>query len=177
MRYLKGTEKFGLIYTSTCSFELTGYCDADWAGDMEDRKSTSGYLFKQGGAAITWRSSKQSCVSLSTAEAEYVARAEAAQEAIWLQRLSDILGKKISNTVLLEDNQSAICITKSQLSRRRTKHIEIKYHFIRDLVEAGRISLNYCPSNDMIADMLTKGFPISQFEKLCALAGMCEYRV
>ena len=166
----------GLMYTSTGSSEFIGYCDADWAGDVEDRKSTSGYLFKQGGAAITWRSCKQSCVSLSTAEAEYVALAEAAQEAMWLQKLnSDLLGKNVSNTVIFEDNQSAICIAKSQISRRRTKHIEIKFHFIRDLVETDRINLVYCPSEDMIADMLTKGLPISRFEKFRVLAGMCEY--
>ena len=105
-----------------------------------------------------------------------MALAGAAQEAMWLQKLnSDLLGKNVSNTVIFEDNQSAICIAKSQISRRRTKHIEIKFHFIRDLVEADRINLVYCPSEDMIADMLTKGLPISRFEKFRVLAGMCEY--
>jgi len=176
LRYLKGTVNFGLMYNPSPSSELVGYCDADWAGDVQDRKSTSGYLFLQGGAAITWRSCKQSCVSLSTAEAEYVALAEAGQEATWLQKLyGDLLNKDISNTTIFEDNQSAICIAKSQLSRKRTKHIDIKYHFIRDLVETGCINLKYCPSENMLADMLTKALPVLKFEKLRALSGMCEY--
>lgn len=176
LRYLKGTVDFGLLYSREASPDCVGYCDADWAGDVGDRKSTSGYVFLQGGAAITWKSSKQSCVALSTAEAEYVALSAAAQEAIWLQQLtSDLLNKNIRETTIHEDNQSAMCMAKNQQSHRRTKHIEIKYHFIRDLVEAGRIKLTYCPSEDMIADMLTKGLPIAQFEKLRALTGMCEH--
>lgn len=170
---MKGTANFGLLYTHEASSDYVGYCDADWAGDVGDRKSTSGYVFLQGGAAISWKSSKQSCVALSTAE---VALSAAAQEAIWLQQLtSDLLNKNIAETIIHEDNQSAMCMAKNQQSRRKTKHIEIKYHFIRNLVEAGRIKLTYCPSEDMIADMLTKGLPISQFEKLRTLAGMCEH--
>ncbi len=165
----------GLLYSPTGSPDFVGYCDADWAGDVQDRKSTSGYLFMQGGAAITWRSCKQSCVSLSTTEAEYVALAEAAQEAVWLQKLnSDFLGRNVSNTLIYEDNQSAMCIAKSQISRRRTKHIEIKYHYIREFVDTGRINLVYCPSKEMIADILTKGLSVPQFEKLRTLAEMCE---
>ena len=100
----------------------------------------------------------------------------AAQEAVWLQQLaSDLLNKNIHATTILEDNQSAICMAKNQQSHRRTKHIEIKYHFIRDLVEAGRIKLIYCPSEKMVADMLTKGLPIFQFENLRGLLGMCEH--
>ena len=176
LRYLKGTANFGLLYTQDASPDCFGYCDADWAGDVGDRKSTSGYVFLQGGAAITWKSSKQSCVALSTAEAEYVALCAAAQEAVWLQQLaSDLLNKNIRATTILEDNQSAICMAKNQQSHRRTKHIEIKYHFIRDLVEAGRIKLIYCPSEKMVADMLTKGLPIFQFENLRGLLGMCEH--
>ncbi len=107
LRYLKGTVNLGLLYSPTGSPDFVGYCDADWAGDMQDRKSTSGYLFMQGSAAITWRSCKQSCVSLSTTEAEYVALAEAAQEAVWLQKLnSDLLGSNVSNTLIYEDKKS-----------------------------------------------------------------------
>ena len=90
----------------------------------------------------------------------------AAQEAVWLQKLSsDLLNKIIRETTILEDNQSAICLAKNQQVHGRTKHIEIKYQFIRDLVEVGRIKLTYCASEDMVADMLTKGLPIKQFEK------------
>ena len=116
------------------------------------------------------------CVALSTAEAEYVALSAAAQEAMWLQLLtSDLLNKSVRETTILEDNQSAICLAKSQQVHRRTKHIDIKYHFIRDLVEAGRIKLTYCASEDMVADMFTKGPTIKQFEKLRLLAGIAEF--
>ena len=162
LRYLKGTSNLGLLYREDTPAEITGYSDADWASDVGDRKSTSGYVFLLGGTAISWRSGKQTCVALSTAEAEYVALSAAAQEAVWLQQLtSDLLKKSIRETTILEDNQSTICLAKNH---GRTKHIDIKYHFIRDLVEAGRIKLTYCASEDMVADMLTKGLPIKQFE-------------
>ncbi len=171
LRYLKGTSILGLLYRENGSGEITGYSDADWAGDVGDRKSTSGYMFLLGGAAISWRSSKQTCVALSTAEAEHVALSAAAQEALWLQQLaSDLLNKSIRETTILEDNQSAICLAKNQQVHGRPKHIDIKYHFIRDLVEAGRIKLTYCASEDMVADVLTKGLRIKQFEKLRQLA-------
>ena len=158
LRYLKGTSNLGLLYRENSPAEVIGYSDADWAGDVGDRKSTSGYIFLLGGAAISWKSSKQTCVALSTAEAEYVALSAAAQEAMWLQLLtSDLLNKSIRETTILEDNQSAICLAKSQQVHGRTKHIDIKYHFIRDLVEAGRIKLTYCASEDMVADMFTEG--------------------
>ena len=138
--------------------------------------STSGYIFLQGGAAISWKSSKQTCVALSTAEAEYVALSAAVQEAVWLQQLtSDLLSRSIQETSILEDNQSAICLAKNQQVHGRTKHIDIKYHFVRDLVEAGRIKLTYCASEDMVADMFTKGLSINQFDILRRLAGIVQF--
>ena len=171
LRYLKGTSNLGLLNREDTPAEITGYSAADWAGDVRDRKSTSGYVFLLGGAAISWRSSKQTCVALSTTEAEYDALSAAAQEAVWLQQLtSDLLKKSIRETTILEDNQA-----KNHQVHGRTKHIDRKYHFIRDLVEAGRIKLTYCASEDMVADMLTKGLPIKQFEKLRRLAGIAEF--
>ena len=111
LRYLKGTVNLGLLYTQKASSECVGYSasDADWAEDLVSRKSTSGYVFLQGGAAITWKSSKQSCVALSTAKAEYVALSAAAQEALWLQQLtSELLNKCIHQTTIFEDNHSTI---------------------------------------------------------------------
>ena len=175
LRYLKGTSNFGLIYREDTPRGITGYADADWAGDVGDRKSTSGYVFLMGSAAISWKSSKQTCVALSTAEAEYVALSAAAQEAIWLQQLtSELLNDNIQEMTIFEDNQSTICLAKNQHIHGRTKHIDIKYHFIRDMVEAGRIKLTYCASENMIADMLTKGLHVKQFEKLRGLAGVGE---
>ena len=175
LRYLRGTSNLGLIYREDNPRAITGYSDADWAGDVGDRKSTSGYVFLMGRAAISWKSNKQTCVALSTAEAEYVALSAAAQEAMWLQQLtSDLLNESIREMTILEDNQSTICLAKNQNVHGRTKHIDIKYHFIRDMVAAGRIKLTYCSSENMIADILTKGLPVKQFEKLRGLAGVGE---
>ncbi|PIK49151.1 putative Gag-pol polyprotein [Apostichopus japonicus] len=175
LRYLRGTINYGLLYTKDGSNECIGYSDADWAGDVNDRKSTSGYLFQVSGAAVSWKSKKQTCVALSTAEAEYIALASAAQEAVWLQRLNTDLQNKPNKPLrILEDNQSAICMAKNPQFHGRTKHIEIKYHFIRETVEHGTIELMYCPTEDMVADLLTKGLSKQRFEKLRQMSGLKE---
>ena len=158
LRYLKGTIQFGLNYRRDAPSVITGYSDADWAEDTSDRKSTSGYVFMMAGAAISWKSNKQTCVALSTAEAEYIALSAATQEAIWLQHLTrDLLIEGSQKTKIFEDNQSAICLSKTQSVHGRTKHIvDIKYHYVRDMVETGNIQLEYCASENMIADILTK---------------------
>ena len=136
----------------------------------------SGYVFFLGGAAVSWKSCKQTSVALSTAEAEYIALSGAFQEAMWFQQLiTDVLNKRVQETTIFEDNQSTICLAKNQHMHGRTKHVDIKYHFIRDLVEAKRVKLVYCASENMIADMLTKGLPIKQFEKLRELAGVAKF--
>ena len=159
MRYLKGTINFGILYTKQKSKNFIAYSDADWAGDLDDRKSTSGYLFQIGGGAVSWRSKKQSSVALSTAEAEYIALASTAQEAVWLRQLTTELGSDSTEAItIFEDNQAAISMSKNPQYHGRAKHISIKYHFIREQVNDGRVMLKYCPTQDMIADMLTKGF-------------------
>jgi hypothetical protein len=113
-RYLRGTTQYGLLYNRASCSILTGFSDADFAGDIADRKSTSGYNFQLSGAAVSWRSKKQTCVSLSTMEAEYTALAHATQEAVWLRRLLSDLGHRCETpTVINEDNQSAIALAKS----------------------------------------------------------------
>ena len=133
LRYLKGTQKYGLLYKRNDS-DCVGFSDADWGGDLDDRKSTSGYVFKVGGTAISWRSKKQASVALSTAEAEYIALASAAQESsLWLQQLlADLLKEPTKPMVIFEDNQSAICMAKNPQFHGRSKHIAIKHHFIRE---------------------------------------------
>ena len=123
--YLKGTQQFGLVYkANTSSDEIAGFSDSDWAGDVGDRKSTSGYAFLLGGAAVSWKSTKQTTVALSTAEAEYIALFSASQEAIWLQQLiSDLSKKALHKMIIYEDNQYTICLAKNQAVHGRTKHI------------------------------------------------------
>ena len=173
MRYLKGTINFGILYTKQKSKNFIAYSDADWAGDLDDRKSTSGYLFQIGGGAVSWRSKKQSSVALSTAEAEYIALASTAQEAVWLRQLTTELGSDSTEAItIFEDNQAAISMSKNPQYHGRAKHISIKYHFIREQVNDGRVTLKYCPTQDMIADMLTKGLHRDQFTKLRKMSGI-----
>ena len=175
LRYLKGTANLGLRYEQTDN-ELLGYSDADWAGDLNDRKSTSGYTFILSGAAISWKSRKQSCVALSTAEAEYMALASAAQEAIWMSRLICELmyGNRcdMAPVKIYEDNQSAICIAKNQQQHGRTKHIDIKYHFTREQIAMKNIEVAYCRSKDMVADVFTKPLSGPTFKRMCSMLGM-----
>ena len=138
LRYLQGTQEYSLLYNKGDTGECIGYADTDWAGEVTGRRSTSGYIFQIGGTAVSWRSKKQSCVALSTAEAEYMALASAAQESIWLQQLlSDLNNKPTDGMVIYEDNQSCISMTKNPQFHGRAKHVGIKYHFIREQVEKG----------------------------------------
>ena len=113
-RYLRGTVNYGLLYTENASPDCVGFSDADWTGELNDRKSTSGYTFLMNGAAVSWRSKNQTCVALSTAEAEYIALSAAAQEALWMRQLLANLNVNFDEPVTIyEDNQSAICMSKN----------------------------------------------------------------
>ena len=177
LRYLRGTLKHGILYTKDGSNACVGYADADWAGDINDRKSTSGYVFLVSGGAVSWKSQKQKCVALSTAEAEYIAMASAAQESVWLRQLmAELTNSSVAEapTLIYEDNQSAIAMTKNPQFHGRAKHIDIKNHFIREQVAQGTITLEYCPTLEMIADILTKGLSREPFCKLREKSGVVE---
>lgn len=175
LRYLKGTLTFGLKFIASKNFSLVGYSDADWAGDINSRKSTSGYLFRIGDATVSWRSKKQAVIALSSTEAEYIALSSAAQEAIWLRRLLDSIHcTQKSGTVVFEDNQGAIALSSNPNNHPRTKHIDIKYHYTRELVQNGVIRLIYCPTNDMLADMFTKGLDRIKFEQMRLKIGVID---
>lgn len=173
LRYLKGTANLALKYQRSESETLVGFSDADWAGDQDDRRSTTGNVFLLSGGAVSWLSKKQNTVALSTAEAEYVALSQAAQECTWLTRLLSDLGMDVTPTVILEDNQGAIAIAKNPVDHSRTKHIDIRYHYIRECVQNGQIQLQYCPTDDMRADILTKPLPKQKFEYLRREIGLC----
>ena len=156
--------------------ELYGYSDANWAGDVDTRRSTSGYVFKIADSTISWSSRKQATVAKSTTEAEYVSLNQATQEAIWMrQLLSDIGHKADKPTLLYEDNQGAIDIAKNQRFHSRTKHIDITFHFIRERISSNEIKLVYCESESMLADIMTKGLSKIRFEKLRYMLGVCTY--
>ena len=159
-RYLKNTKDKKLQFGTTSykdSDNLIVYVGADWGGDVVDRKSNSGYCMKFLGSTVAWRSRKQSLVTLSSTEAEYVALTEAVQEALWLRRLLMDFNHDISLPfTVYEDNQNCIRLLKDQKSSSRTKHIHIKYNFVRDLYLSKDIDVKYCSSERVIADLLTK---------------------
>lgn len=157
-RYLKGTINHELTLGHQAKENaLIGYADADWAENRADRKSTSGYLFMFTGAAISWGCRKQSCVALSSTEAEYIALAEACQEVLWIRRLiQDFTGKQQPTTKIYEDNQSCIKLLSIKKFNHRTKHIDTKFHFVKDLKNDGILDFEYCSTQEMLADMFTK---------------------
>lgn len=178
LRYLKGTADVGLFYQSNNqTTQLQGYCDADWANDKATRKSTTGFVFKYAGGAITWRSKKQPTVALSTAEAEYMALCEGAKEGLWLRQLFNEFGIAIESVKMYDDNQSCIEIAKHPSSHHRTKHIDIRLNFIRDHIAKGRIQLEYLSTGVMVADIFTKAIPADQFQLLRGYCGMRDFEL
>jgi hypothetical protein len=172
LRYLKGTKEWRLNYGENDGV-LVGYCDADWAGDQaNDRKSNSGFVFLVNGAAVSWACRKQTCVSISTMEAEYVALTEASQEVVWLRRLMDDLGEtQTAPTLIFEDNQSCLKFVEGDKMSNRSKHIDTKYHFVKELNKK-EIVLQYCPSEEMVADVLTKPLGEIKLKKFLDMMGL-----
>jgi hypothetical protein len=152
LRYLKGTLHFKLTYSST--EPLVGFSDASYA-ETEDRRSVSGYVFKMNGAAISWKSRKQPIVSTSSMEAEFIGLSDAIKEGLWLRKLLQELGMN-ETLIIMEDNQSAIKTASNLVHSERSKHIDVRYHFIREKVMEKQIKLNYCPTAEMTADVFTK---------------------
>jgi hypothetical protein len=139
----------------------------------EDRRAILGYAFLIDGGAISWSSKRQEIVSLSTTESEYVAVTHGSKEAVWLQSLlSHVFGPFKDPTTLFSDNQSAIALTRDHQYHARTKHIDVRYHWIRWVVEQGTIQLVYCPTDDMVADALTKALPSPKVKHFAAGLGL-----
>jgi hypothetical protein len=157
-QYLQGTLDFKLRFGGSPPQDLVGYCDADWAGDLQDRRSTTWFVFIMGGGAISWSSKQQPTIALSTTEAEYMASTQATKEAIWMTKLMKELGymKEKKAMVIRCDNQGAISLTKNPTQHAQTKHIDVQHHFVRERVENGEVTFEYCSTEDMVADALTK---------------------
>ncbi|PKA55902.1 Retrovirus-related Pol polyprotein from transposon TNT 1-94 [Apostasia shenzhenica] len=175
-RYLKGTTDFGIFYKNGGDSSLIGFSDNDYAGDIDDRKSTSGFVFMMCSGAVSWSSKKQPIVTLSTTEAEFVAATACACQAIWLRKVLKILQfKQVGATTIFCDNNSAIKLSKNPVLHGRSKHIDVKYYFLRDLSNNGTIKLVYCRSEDQVADIQTKPLKLVTFAKLRGLLGVCSY--
>ncbi|XP_071688460.1 secreted RxLR effector protein 161-like [Rutidosis leptorrhynchoides] len=144
--YLKGTAHLGLWYPFGTGFHLTTFTDADYGGDQVNRKSTSGGLQFLGRKLVSWSSRKQNCISLSTSESEYIAVASCCSQVLWMQTQLLDYGFKFHKIPIYCDSQSAIAITSNPVHHSRTKHIDIRYHFIKDHVEKGNVELYFIPT-------------------------------
>lgn len=162
LRYLQGTTTYGITYAQG---ELCGYTDASYAEDPETRRSTSGYLFMLAGGPISWKSSRQELVTTSSTEAEYVGYSSAAKEAAWIRGLLQELAEPVTQIPLHVDNCSGIDLAKDHAYRARTKHIDVRYHYIRQEVQNRRIKLEYLSTEEMPADGLTKPLSRILFQK------------
>jgi hypothetical protein len=173
LRYVKGTLNEDILYKKNGDCRLVGFCDADYAGDHDTRRSTTGYVFMLRWGAIAWCSKRQPTVSLSTTEAEYRATAMAAQESTWLIRLLKDLRQSTKAAVTLYcDNQSAIRLAENPVFHARIKHVEVHYHFIREKVLQEEIELKHVNTKDQVADLFTKSLSNNKSEDFCRQLGM-----
>lgn len=173
-RYLRGTSDLALLYQRGEDNYLSGFTDADWAGDLHDRKSSTGFAFLLGSTPVTWNSKKQPTVALSSTEAEYMALTESTKEAIWLRRL---LGKlQLLNlqtpTIIHGDNQGSLNLAHNPIYHGRTKHVEVRHHFIREKILSQEIALKYVPTREQVADIFTKVLGRVAFERIRCKLGL-----
>jgi hypothetical protein len=175
LRYNSGTLHFGCFYQKGREAKLVGYSDSGLAGDIDTRKSTSGILFFLGNNVITWQSQKQKVVALSSCEAEYIVATTAACQGVWLARLlAEFKGRRPTTISLRIDSQSAIQLSKNPIFHDRSKHIDIRYHFIRDCIEKNRVALEFIGTKDQLADILTKALGREQFCELRSRLGVID---
>jgi hypothetical protein len=180
LRYWAGTKDVGLIFGSRNGptigdsrrhrteyhVDVCGFADADWANSKEDRKSISGWVSKLNGDPVAWASKKQSTVALSTCEAELYAESEAIKELLWLRGLLKEFGLQVQvGSVIHGDNQSTITVSKNGVKGGRTKHIDVRYHFITDVLERGDVQLKWVPTTEQQADIFTKALAAPVFEQ------------
>ena len=168
LRYLQHTKSLRLFFPSTSDSTIVGETDADWSGDVNDRRWTTGYYFKLGniGGPVSWQVKKQLTVSISSCEAEYQGLAAAVQEAMFLRGLLRELGyEQFEPTTIGEDNHSCIKLATNPVPHKLSQHIDTKYHFIRERVDDNSIKLIYIPTDEMAADFLTKSLPQQKVEQ------------
>jgi hypothetical protein len=170
LRYIKGTKDYGIFYGGPDNTTTFGYCDSDYAGDVDTRRSTTGYVFILNGGAISWSSRRQQTVAASTTEAEYMAASYAVKEALWLRKLAATLELDPGPISIFGDNQSALQLLKNPITSMRSKHIDVMYHFSRERVASGEVVFTYINTDLMVADCLTKPVPIAKL--LFCLNGM-----
>jgi hypothetical protein len=166
LRYLKHTQNVGLWYPKGAKFELIGYSNSNYAGCKVDRRSTSGTCQLLGRSFVSWSSKKQNSVALSTAEAEYIAAGSCRAQILWMKATLNDFGIKFKQVPLLCDNESAMKLTNNLVQHSRTKHIDVRHHFIRDHQQKGNISIENVGTDDQLADIFTKPLDENRFCKL-----------
>lgn len=176
LRYLKGTIDHDLWYDSSCAgCELKGYCDSDWGGDLDTRRSTTGFLFCLGLTSFTWVSKLQPIVALSSTEAEYIAMASSVSHALWIKQLLIEMKLEQKQAITLSvDNQAAVAIAKNPVYHDRSKHIDVRFHFLRDFVASNAVKLVHINTQDQVADILTKPLPFQRFARFRTLLGIVD---
>ncbi|KAJ9542196.1 hypothetical protein OSB04_028702 [Centaurea solstitialis] len=172
LRYLKKTPSLGLWYPLHSGFDLLAYTDSDYGGCQVDRKSTSGSCHFLGGKLVSWSSKKQNCVSTSTVEAEYVAAASCCSQALWMQTQLRDYGYTFNKIPILCDNKSAIVILENPVQHSKTKHIDIRYHFLKHQVEEGNVEMYFVNTEFQLADLFTKALDDKRFTFLIEKIGM-----
>ncbi|RVW64514.1 Retrovirus-related Pol polyprotein from transposon TNT 1-94 [Vitis vinifera] len=177
LRYLQGTKDLMLTYQRTNLLDVVGFCDADFAGCIDDKKSTTGYIFMMAGGAVSWKSVKQTLTTSSTMEAEYVACYEACCHIMWMRNFISALGvvDSISRPLkLFCDNSAAVAFSKNTRSISRSKHIDVKFYFVKEKVAESLIDIEHMSTKSMLADPLTKGLPIIAFQEHVSQMGLLE---
>lgn len=171
LKYLKKTKDHCLVYKRN-SNSLEGFVDADWGSNILDRRSYTGFCFTFSKSLVSWESTKQKTVALSSTEAEYMALTEATKEGIYLQNLLNELTNYSNGVILYSDNQSALKLASNPVFHKRSKHIDVRHHFIRETIESGKIKTKYLESNEMPADILTKALGSNKHYKFMNMLGI-----
>lgn len=173
LRYLKATTNYSITYYNNNNYYISGYCDSDYAGDLSSAKSTSGYIFILANGPISWKSKLQSIIAQSTTKAEYIAINTATKEAIFIRQLLQELGHyNQAKFPIYTDNNRALLLAKNPVFHEQTKHIAVKYHYIRDLISQGIIDLNYISTKDQKSDGFTKPLKKVKFKEFLVHLGL-----
>ena len=174
-RYLAGTTEYRLVYEGRSNKGLIAYTDSDWASDPIKRRSVTGFFFKLANGIISWQSRSQKTVALSSTEAEYMALSDCSRQAVWIKSIFDELGMPIGTVPIAGDNQGSIFISSNPIQERRSKHIDIRYHYVRDCIEEKKVAIFFVDGALNPADLFTKNLGETKFTAFRKQLGLVFY--
>ena len=172
VRYVASTLDSKISYHGDSNEGLIAYADADWAGDIIDRKSVTGYLVTLAGGAVSWKTTRQKTIAHSSTEAEYMSMSDCCRQLSWIRNLMNEIKLKIEAIALCADNQGAIFLGSHPIQQGRTKHMDIRYHYIRECIDERKVELYYIPTDNQLADIFTKTLPFPRFKMLREKIGL-----